>query len=361
MTRFCAMCQADISSRDWRALYCSRYCREKAYRENNSERIKERKACDYQKRKVQVLAKNKEWYQANKSEISLRGKQARAAKRGLDLNDRCCADCGADIAHRTLKAEYCQSCSQTRERELKRNRAKEQYLVNQEQERSKRKEWYQQNKDEINLRGKLARAATMGLDLNDRRCTLCGDNISDRTLKAQYCQSCSPEREQELNRARANRAYAGDREVKKAQVQAYARTPRGRAKRREWEHENKEKMRDAKLRAHHQRRARKRGQQGKVSRGIVAFLLEKQGGRCAAPWCRTKISKKPSRGIRKFERDHIVPLAKGGLDDDSNLQLLCYGAYILRYTTTAAAGNGRGRGGHDDGRSNAGATSAWLT
>ena len=119
MARTCALCQADISGRDWRAIYCGRFCREKAYRENNREPIKRRKAADYHKRRVHVLAKNKEWYQANKSEISLKGKQSRAAEKGIDLTDRCCTACDDDISHRTLNAEYCQTCSQAREQEFK--------------------------------------------------------------------------------------------------------------------------------------------------------------------------------------------------------------------------------------------------
>ena len=324
MTRLCAMCQADISHRDWRALYCSRYCREKAYRENNREHIKERKACDYQKRKGQVLAKNKEWYEANKSEISLRGKQARAAERGINLGDRRCLMCDSDISHRTLKAKYCESCSLVREQALKKKGNKERYQSNIDGERRKRKNYYEKNRDEINLRGRVARATALGIDLSERRCAACGTDISDRTLKAEYCQPCYQAREQELNRARANRAYTDNREERKAQVQAYARTPQGRAMRLAWERNNKGRIKTLKLRAHHLRRARKLGKQGNVSKEIVAHLLQSQRHRCAAPWCQRRISSHSRSRSHKFELDHIIPLAKGGLHDDTNLQLLCF-------------------------------------
>ena len=324
MKRTCPVCQTDISRRDSRAIYCGKSCRNKAYRENNRDRIKVRKAADYQKNLLPNRAKRGEWYQAHKAEISLRSKQARAVEKGIELEDRRCSICGVNISQRTLKAKYCETCSRAREQEMKKARAKELYLANREHEKVKRRERYELYKDEINFRGKRARAIAMGINLDDRRCTICGSDISCRTLKAEYCQNCYETWELELNRARANKHYADNREEKKAQVKAYARTPGARANRQKWELRNKERFRDAKLRAHHQRRARKRGQLGKVSRGIFALLLEKQSERCAAPWCRAKISKKPSRGIRKFELDHILPLEKGGLHDDSNLQLLCY-------------------------------------
>lgn len=52
---------------------------------------------------------------------------------------------------------------------------------------------------------------------------------------------------------------------------------------------------------------------GKLSRGLSARLMVLQRGRCAC-------CKKPLNN--KFHLDHIVPLNLGGLNEDSNIQLL---------------------------------------
>ena len=45
-------------------------------------------------------------------------------------------------------------------------------------------------------------------------------------------------------------------------------------------------------------KARKRGALGSVSRGFEAYLMELQGSRCNAPWCRKALTAKP----RNFPR-----------------------------------------------------------
>ena len=70
------------------------------------------------------------------------------------------------------------------------------------------------------------------------------------------------------------------------------------------------------------RRARKKGQLGKVSRGIKSRLLHLQGKRCAAPGCGKRIGK-VAQGKPDYHLDHIIPMAKGGLHEDANLQILC--------------------------------------
>ena len=64
----------------------------------------------------------------------------------------------------------------------------------------------------------------------------------------------------------------------------------------------------------HKRRARKAQTEGALSTDLGETLFAKQRGMCAA--CRCDISK-------KYELDHIIPLAIGGLNCDSNIQLLC--------------------------------------
>ncbi len=95
---------------------------------------------------------------------------------------------------------------------------------------------------------------------------------------------------------------------------------------RAWHAANPEKVRsyqvswraanpDAGLASVHLRRARKIGVGGKLSRGLRAKLLLLQQGLCAV--CRAKLTK---TGVHM---DHIMPLSKGGANDDHNIQLLC--------------------------------------
>lgn len=62
------------------------------------------------------------------------------------------------------------------------------------------------------------------------------------------------------------------------------------------------------------RRERARQNGGSWTRHDITLLFEEQGGKCA--WCFS------SFGIDGFHVDHFMPLAKGGTNDPSNLQLL---------------------------------------
>jgi len=61
------------------------------------------------------------------------------------------------------------------------------------------------------------------------------------------------------------------------------------------------------------RKARKRNQLTRLSRGLVKRLLELQNGKCAC--CGVPLG-------GKFHLDHIMPLALGGKHEDKNMQLL---------------------------------------
>ena len=63
-------------------------------------------------------------------------------------------------------------------------------------------------------------------------------------------------------------------------------------------------------------RARRRNQLGVVSRDIIPRLLASQLYRCVA--CGTDI-----HPPQPYHLDHIFPIARGGMHDDSNLQCLC--------------------------------------
>jgi hypothetical protein len=70
------------------------------------------------------------------------------------------------------------------------------------------------------------------------------------------------------------------------------------------------------VRVHNQnRRARKKQNGGKLSRGIAAKLFALQTGRCTC--CHADLK---STG---HHIDHIMPLALGGSNTDDNVQLLC--------------------------------------
>ncbi len=64
------------------------------------------------------------------------------------------------------------------------------------------------------------------------------------------------------------------------------------------------------------RRAQELGLLGNVSLNIKGTLFRAQSGKCA--FCRMKI-----KAIVSAHLDHIMPLDKGGLHEDSNLQVLC--------------------------------------
>ncbi len=62
------------------------------------------------------------------------------------------------------------------------------------------------------------------------------------------------------------------------------------------------------------RRVRKLGNGGTHTRADVAEIFKAQKGRCA--YCKVKLGK-------KREVDHIKPVARGGTNNRSNLQILC--------------------------------------
>jgi hypothetical protein len=95
-----------------------------------------------------------------------------------------------------------------------------------------------------------------------------------------------------------------------------------RAKKRAWYAENAEKERKRAAdwkrrnpdnsRIHSQNRRVRKGE-GKLSRDLAAKLRILQQNKCAA--CKNVLT--------KYHLDHVVPLAAGGIHEDSNMQLLC--------------------------------------
>ncbi len=65
----------------------------------------------------------------------------------------------------------------------------------------------------------------------------------------------------------------------------------------------------------HARRARLAGNGGHLSRWIAGILWAQQHGLCAA--CEVSLYK------TGHHLDHVIPLARGGKNEDDNVQLLC--------------------------------------
>lgn len=92
----------------------------------------------------------------------------------------------------------------------------------------------------------------------------------------------------------------------------------------DWQRRNSEKLksdhaawikRNTERTRVHKHNRRDRAGASKLSIGIVKKLLELQRGRCAC--CRSDVIK------AKYHLDHIMPLALGGVNEDSNMQILC--------------------------------------
>ena len=102
--------------------------------------------------------------------------------------------------------------------------------------------------------------------------------------------------------------------VKKSQEKNQARISK-------WVEENKEKIKEYKKKwrennkeYHRSSKAKRRGAAGKYTREDIERLYALQFGKCAC--CRSAMKK-------DFHRDHITPIARGGTNEASNIQLLC--------------------------------------
>lgn len=65
----------------------------------------------------------------------------------------------------------------------------------------------------------------------------------------------------------------------------------------------------------HKRRSSKKAVGGRLSRGLAAKLLALQKGKCRI--CKVKLLD------GNFHLDHTMPISRGGLNVDSNIQILC--------------------------------------
>ena len=102
-------------------------------------------------------------------------------------------------------------------------------------------------------------------------------------------------------KARSAAWYASNKEKMSANVAA-------------WRVENPEKFRRSVRATSARRRARKLKAGGKYTTADVQRIYKAQGGKCAC--CREKVG-------TDYHVDHIQPLAKGGSNSPSNIQILC--------------------------------------
>ena len=227
---------------------------------------------------------------------------------------RTCAGCGVGIGARNYRAKLCEDCAKTR--------------------------WRERN-------------------CEARRCAECSADISARHYRAKFCEDCVIDRRLELQRECRStpeykaRAYHQRPEYKEYQ-KVYRQRPENKAyqkaysKKHQLTPEYKEYQKvyrqrpenkayqkaysKAYQKVYHQRpeakklsregsrryNARKLGQLGIVSNNIESVLMKQQRNRCAAPWCLKRLDQ-----LNKWHLDHIIPLSRGGMHDDSNLQILC--------------------------------------
>ena len=257
---------------------------------------------------------------------------------------RNCLDCGAGISHRGSRAKRCEPCayqkakddarqwaladperrkavhnkSATKNREKDNRRRRERYWEDSEAARARCRDQYAKTGKQVahehyvrNADAYKAKAREWELKNPGRR-----KSIRDK--------SATKNREKKNERARAR--YWADPDATRAQGrERYKRTGHlamkahyernkdaYKARAYEWREANPERRRELSSRY----RARQLDQKGDVSPDIVGSLMERQAGKCVAPRCGVSLAK-------GYHLDHIIPLSKGGMHDDSNLQLLC--------------------------------------
>ena len=169
----------------------------------------------------------------------------------------------------------------------------------------------------------------------------CNYDLSGSHGNKRYCTPCAKERQREVkrlcteNRRKRPEVQAYIQQYNKAYKQSeggrsanakYNESERGRAKSikrnrsqhtrdlrkiyrqtEHWKVQNRNNV--------NSRRARKLNQSGVVTRTLTDMVIE-QGYIC-------NLCNKVFENVLEFTIDHIVPLARGGLHDDSNLQALC--------------------------------------
>lgn len=141
--------------------------------------------------------------------------------------------------------------------------------------------------------------------------------------KSKEWAKANPEKAREKDRLRnARRPGRTSDQSKKWRIE---NPEKARASARKWKRENPEKVRksardsyarnpEKHLSKSHKRRQKDPMTGAVFTRADVARIYSRQRGKCAC--CKVNLGK-------RFERDHITPLAIGGTNDPKNIQLLC--------------------------------------
>lgn len=153
--------------------------------------------------------------------------------------------------------------------------------------------WYRKNRERALARAKKYREANK-------------DDVNERIRQ---WRENNPERDKELKRLWAQRN--SDHKKKLDRLWALNNAEKRRSARRKWYQQNK----DVYLRYSRDRRARRAGVGGELSKDIVERLVEVQQGRCV--YCDADLKE------TGMHLDHIVPIANGGQHSDDNVQITC--------------------------------------
>ena len=217
---------------------------------------------------------------------------------------RTCVDCGVDISGRGRGAVRCEDHYVARRNKRQQEKRAENPYKARENERRRLRAWRAANPDK--RRKQLEREKYVNWWLNI-------DAAQQRTREREIAQLIRAEEKERRKLARATRVPQTKEQAAENQRRYYlAHKEQSRDWHRRYMAKNPEKRREKKNRY----RARKLNQLGVISKGIILRLLAAQEYRCAA--CETDI-----RPPQPYHLDHIIPLARGGMHDDSNLQCLC--------------------------------------
>ena len=256
--------------------------------------------------------------------------------------ERRCVDCGVDISGRGPSSKRCEEHAISYQRENNRLRLRSLREANPEYYWEYERGWRSSKKPTRSClncgeaKKQLITCKRCGITVIRTSSTklFCSKSCQKKTYRESNLASMRlRERSLRLKNAKRNRAQARKRykdHAGKTMKLKYEQNPklyRERANRYRLENLDACKLALAKWRANNnekkrehdqKRKAKKLNQYRNVSEGISQKLLIQQGRKCAALYCRKKLEKRDS-----WHLDHIMPLALGGLHDDSNLQILC--------------------------------------
>ena len=192
-----------------------------------------------------------------------------------------------------------------------RERMRQRYAENPDALREYNRQYHAANAEAIRERKRQRRAANPEAEREKQRQRRAANPEAERESKRQR-RAANPEKVRELDRLR----YAANPEAKRESSRKWraANPERAGEYQRQYRAANPEVIRKSSSKSNRNRRARKAGAVCQHGPGCFDQAIASQPQRCAVPGCRRR---------KRLEADHIVPLAKDGLDCKDNLQLLC--------------------------------------